>query len=276
MDYRPQELLIDVIAGLLEGIDSIAVGVLSPVPGSAAMLAEARAGRPIAVSVVGEQHDGAAAPAQPGRQVPGRQIDIRIIGTNLAGYRTDGGIDIFDAAGQGRIGAFFLSGGQIDGQGNINLLGAGDYPGKTARWSGSFGSAFLYYVVPRVILFREEHTTRTLVEKVDFISAAGTSPPNVHRPGGPYALVTGRCVFRFDRDRGRFRLAGVHPGHGVAEVRENTGFEFDCPAEVPETPAPSAETLRIVRHEIAPRIADPYPKFAADVLGYQAPPSAAG
>ena len=270
MDYRPQELLIDVIAGLLEGVDSIAVGVLSPIPGSAAMLAEARAGRPIAVSIVGEQHDGAVQPTE-----SGQSVNIRIIGTNLADYRTDGGIDIFDAAGQGRIGAFFLSGGQIDGQGNINLLGAGAYPGKAARWAGSFGSAYLYYVVPRVILFREEHTTRTLVEKVDFISAAGTSPPNVHRPGGPYALVTGRCLFRFDRERGRFRLASVHPGHSVAELRENTGFDFDCPEFVPETPAPSPKTLRIVRQEIAPRIADPYPKFAADVLGYQAPPSAA-
>ena len=31
----------------------------------------------------------------------------------------------------------------------------------------------MYYVVPRVILFRWEHTRRTLVEAVDFISAPG-------------------------------------------------------------------------------------------------------
>jgi len=44
--------------------------------------------------------------------------------------------------------------------------------------------------VPKVILFRLEHSRRTLVAKVDFISAPGTSPHNVHRPGGPIALIT--------------------------------------------------------------------------------------
>ena len=35
--------------------------------------------------------------------------------------------------------------------------------------------AYLYYVVPKVILFRTEHSRRTLVPKVDFISAPGAS-----------------------------------------------------------------------------------------------------
>jgi glutaconate CoA-transferase subunit B len=249
-DYRTEELLIDVIARLLEGIENIAVGVLSPIPGSAAILAQARAGGP-------------------------GKVRVSVIGAKLPGYRTDGGIDLFDQAAQGRLGAFFLSGGQIDGQGNINLLGVGDYPGSEARWSGSFGSAFLYYVVPRVILFREEHTPRTLVEQVDFISAAGTSPPNVHRPGGPHALVTNRCLFMFDKAAGGFRLASIHPGETLESVRDNTGFGFACPAEIPQTPAPSAATLQAIRHDIAPKIADPYPKFAAEVLGYTAPGRAA-
>ena len=35
------------------------------------------------------------------------------------------------------------------------------------RFPGSFGSAYLYYVVPKVILFRVEHSRSTLVPKVD-------------------------------------------------------------------------------------------------------------
>src|SRR5262249_15645592 len=111
----------------------------------------------------------------------------------------------------------FLSGGQIDGPGNINLVGIGDYAHPTVRFPGSFGSSYLYYVVPKVILFRLEHSRRTLVEKVDFISAPGTSPDNVHRPGGPIALMTARCLFTFDSRRRRFELASVHPGHTVAD-----------------------------------------------------------
>ena len=106
---------------------------------------------------------------------------------------------MFDCAGQGRIDVFFLSGGQIDGAGNINLVSVGDYAHPKARFPGSFGSAYLYYVVPKMILFRVEHSRRTLVPKVDFISAPGGSADNVFRPGGPVALVTNRCLFDFDR-----------------------------------------------------------------------------
>ncbi len=159
---------------------------------------------------------------------------------------------MFDCAGQGRIDVFFLSGGQIDGEGNINLVSVGDYDHPKARFPGSFGSAYLYYVVPKVILFRVEHSRRTLVPKVDFISAPGGSADNVFRPGGPIALVTNRCLFDFDRTRRRFRLASVHPGHSVEEVIENTGFDFDRPADVPVTPAPSAETLHLMRATVAP------------------------
>ena len=235
MEFRIEELLIATIADLLEGASHIAVGVQSPIPGSAALLARQRVGETTRLSIIGSQQEP---------------------------YRTDGGVDLFDCAGQGRVDAFFLGGGQIDGEANINLTGIGTYPEQDVRWSGAFGSAYLYFMVPRVILFREEHSRRVFVPKVDFISAPGTSPPNVYRPGGPYALVTGRCLFLFDRERRRFHLESVHPGHAVEEVRDETGFDFDCPADVPETPVPDHGTLALIRGDVARAIADPYPAFA--------------
>ena len=53
----------------------------------------------------------------------------------------------------------------------------------------------------------------------------------------------------------------------VAEVVEHTGFEFDRPPHVPVTPAPSLETLRILLIAVAPRLAEVYPQFAAQVFG---------
>lgn len=247
MDYKPEELLIAVIARLLAGVRHIAVGVSSPIPGSAALLAQHRSH--------GQTH-------------------VSILQSRTLQFFTNGGVEIFDMAGQGRIDAFFLGGGQIDGEANINLVGVGDYPRQKVRWSGSFGSAYLYYLVPRVILFRDEHTRRVMVPKVDFVSAPGWSPPEVRRPGGPYALVTNLCLFRFDRERRRFRLESVHPGHSLEEVRDNTGFDFDAPDQVPTTPAPDADTLHALRGTIAARIADPYPRFAERVFGYK-PPAAA-
>ncbi len=95
------------------------------------------------------------------------------------------------------------------------------------------------------ILVRVEHSRRTLVPKVDFISAPGGSPENVFRTGGPIALVTNRCLFDFDRARRGFRLASVHPGHSVAEVIE-TGASTSTGPLMSTTPAPSADTLHMM------------------------------
>lgn len=233
-----EERLIHATADLLEGCPHIACGVLSPIPGAAAMLAARRHG--------------------------GR---VSIIGCDLPEYRCDSGVELFDQAAQGRVDAFFLSGGQIDGVGNINLHGVGTYPEMDVRWSGAFGSAYLYYLVPRVILFRLEHSRRVFPQKVDFVSSPGISAPELHRPGGPHALITNLCVMMFDKTNQRFRLKSVHPGTSVEEVQDNTGFAFDVPDHVPTTPSPSDSDLALIRGDIAAKIADPYPKFAGTVFG---------
>ena len=240
MDCRPAELLIDVLAGMLEGLGHVAVGAQSPIPGAAALLARERSGGKLRISILGsEEHNPF----------------------------TDGGVELFDCAAQGRIDAFFLGGGQIDGEANINLTGVGGYPRSRVRWPGAFGSAYLYFLVPRVILFREEHSRRVLVPKVDFVTAPGTSPRNVHRPGGPHALVTGRCVFHFDHPRARFRLASLHPGHSVDEVIAHTGFAFDLPDRVSTTTPPTPATLALIRGPVGQAIARVYPRFAEVTLG---------
>jgi glutaconate CoA-transferase subunit B len=105
---------------------------------------------------------------------------------------------------------------------------------------------------------------------VDFISAPGTSPPGVHRPGGPVALITNLCLFDFDRIRGRFSLRSVHPGHTLEEVRDQTGFDFDCAESVPPTPAPDVGRLAALRGPVARQIAGIYPAFAERVFGIAA------
>jgi glutaconate CoA-transferase subunit B len=146
---------------------------------------------------------------------------------------------------------FFLGGAQIDGEAKINLVRA---DGK--RFPGSFGSAYMYPIVPRVILFREEHSPRVLVKKVDFVSASGN----------PAALVTGKALFSWQRDQRRFCLESVHPGHSADEIRKDTGFDYDAVAPK-ETPAPSVEEINLLRTTVKERIAPDYPDFARRVWG---------
>jgi len=233
-----REAMLAAILRRLEGCGSIAVGAASPLPGSAALLARAKWG-----------------------------ARVLMLGSRRHNAFTDGGRELFDLAAQGRLDAFFLSGGQIDGGANINLLGIGRYPGALRqRFPGSFGSAYLYFLVPRVILFREEHEARVFPERVDIVSAPGTSPPEIYRRGGPVALVTGRCAFAFDRASGRFALETVHPGEDAASVRAATGFAYDAPAQVPETAGLTPEDRALLYGRVAAEIAETYPRFAAGLI----------
>ena len=237
------ELLIGAVFRLLAGRRTIAVGNSSPIPGAAALLLRAK----------------------------NRDTRVLMLGSRRHNAFTDGGRELFDCAARGRIDAFFLGGGQIDGEGNINLVGLGPYTNITHRFPGSFGSTYLHFLVPRVILFREEHTPRVMAPRVDFISAPGLSAPEIHRPGGPYALVTGRCVFAFDRTLRRFRLESVHPGESVESERANTGFDFDVVDQVVETPALPPEDIALLRGRVADEIAETYPRFARNLFNYEMP-----
>ena len=241
-DVLPREVLICTIARLLDGVRHVAVGASSPIPAAGAMLLRAL-----------KEAGGAVGPR------------ISILGSVEHSFFTNGSAELFDCAGQGRIDAFFLGGGQIDGFGNVNLVGAGDYPRSSVRWPGSFGSAYLYFVVPRVILFREEHTPRVFVEHVDFISAPGVSAEGVFRSGGPVALLTGKGLFRFDKTRPGFELESVHPGHDLAEIKQATGFQFKHDAEPRQTPLPDGSTLELLRGRVFDELAETYPEFAAQI-----------
>ncbi|MCO4838935.1 MAG: CoA synthetase [Rhodobacteraceae bacterium] len=235
----PSEVMICAVANLLDGSRHIAVGAASPIPAAGAMLRraidEARGGESVRISILGS-------------------VDHNVF--------TNGSTELFDCAAQGRIDAFFLSGGQIDGQGNINLVGIGEYPETKVRWPGSFGSAYLYFLVPKVILFREEHTPRIFVDKVDFISAPGTSDKNTYRKGGPIALLTGKALFRFDKDKGSFDLQSIHPGHNLDEVAQATGFTFGHDDSPPTTSDPDPEILNLLRARVLEDLSETYPDFA--------------
>ncbi len=245
-ETRIEEVLIETVRRLVAGSHHVAAGANSPIPLAAALL-EQRHDPSMIVSL---------------QQSP----ELNLF--------TDGSRELFDAAGQGRIDVFFFSGAEIDGHGNINLVAIGDYARPKVRFPGTYGAAFLYFTVPRIILFRTEHSRRTLVEKVSFVSAPGTSPPGVWRRGGPVALVTPLCLFAFDRARVRFRLTSLHAGHTLEEVRDRTGFAFDVAEPVPATVPPAPELLAELRGPVARELAKAYPKFAADVFGVTARASA--
>ena len=230
------ERVIAAIARLLANAGTVAVGSSSPVEAAAALLAQATC--------------------------PGRTRAL-VFRNNVHDPFPESGSELYDRIGQGRIDVFFLSGGQIDGRANLNMVGVGPYPRTPVRFSGNHGTPFIYLMVPRIILYRAEHSLRTLVPKVDYVSAPGVSPPDVPRRGGPTDLVTGKAAFTFDRDTARFTLVSVHPPFSVDDVVKSTGFEFDRAADVRATPEPPADWLRLLRGRVRAQVRETYPRFAA-------------
>ena len=222
--HAKEELLAGIVARLIGEAKHVAVGAASPIPAAGALLLKQK--RP--------------------------ELRLSFLHKRRGNPFTEGSRELFDLAGQGRIDVFFLGGAQIDGEANINLVRA-----EGRRFPGSFGSAFMYSVVRNVILFREEHSRRVLVPKVEFISAAGD----------PAALLTGKALFSWQRAKRRFRLESVHePG----DIGPLTGFSFDSPASVPLTPDPSPEDLALLRGPVAADMAANYPDFTQRVWGLTA------
>jgi len=227
------------LAGLFEGARSIAIGANSPIPAMAALLAKAR-------------HP---------------ETKLIVQGSAEHNFFTGGGAEQFDFVAQGRLDAFVLGGAQIDGQGNVNLVAVGDYARPRTRFPGSFGAAFVYYMIPRVILFSIEHSPRVLVPRVDFISAPGAGPPGLHRPGGPTHLLTGKALFAFDREHAAFHLESVHPGSTVDQIIAETGFAFEHPDHVETTPGPSRRDRELLRGKIGAELSAIYPDFMSRAYG---------
>ncbi|RMG57702.1 MAG: CoA synthetase [Deltaproteobacteria bacterium] len=173
---------------------------------------------------------------------------------------TEGSKELFDLAQRGKLDLFFLSGAQIDGKGNINLTCIGDYSRPKVRLPGGAGSAMLYYMSRRTVLFTLNHTKRVFVDKVDFVTSRGMDD-YPWRVGGLTKVITPLAVFSFDRDEGRMKLESLHPGVTLDEVRENTGFPVGEEAPTLSPPLPD-EILPILRNKALPSCERVYPAFA--------------
>jgi len=242
-DIKREELLISQLSDLLVNDKHVAVGAASPIPGAAALLAKEEA------------------------KLVNKRLRVTILHSNKYNNFTDGARELFDCAAQGRIDTFFLGGVQIDGQANINLVGTGTYPKIEKRFPGSFGSALMYFVVPQIILFREEHSPRTLVDQVDFISAPGASDENIYRPGGPKYLITNRALFKFNKDLKKFSLLKLNQNQTIQDIKELTGFKFDISENISDMLNPDTNRLKTLRDKIAPMVSEFYPEFTNRIWG---------
>ncbi len=179
----------------------------------------------------------------------------------------NGSKEFYDFAQRGKFDLFFLSGGQIDRRGNLNLIAVGDPARPRVRFPGGAGAAMLYYLPRRVIVFRAEHSPKVFVERVDTIASPGSTPPDVVRPGGPWKVVTPLCLFRFDGARAGLVVEALHPGVTRDELQRQTGFTLEYDPAAGVTPAPTDGELRVLRTRVREAVAKTYPRYAETAFG---------
>lgn len=255
IDVSPLEYMATVIAHDLQDGQWVEVGANSPVPRAGALLAHLTRGPNMNVMLALTKsylYD------EPVIEEFDYLTDVGAMRWAEAYYPHD---RLLSDMKRRRNGVFFCGGIQFDRFGNSNLIGVGDHHAKLKfRGPGAIGTCNATVVNGRYHLIATSHSPRTLVEKVDYISALGYgdgSDPDIRTNLGidsaPGYLITPKCVFDFDPATRAARLKSVHPGVSVDEVVEATGFEILLPAEVPDTPGPSPEELRVLRTRLDTR-----------------------
>ena len=142
---------------------------------------------------------------------------------------------------------------QIDryGQANISMIGS-DYkkpktqmlgvrgfPGNSINHANSF--------------FVPNHNKKVFVEgECDMVASIGYNPARLPKGWTLEELVdirwiiTNLCILDFSGPNHQVAIHSLHPGVTVEQVVENTGFPLHIPANIPTTPAPTAEQLALL------------------------------
>jgi glutaconate CoA-transferase, subunit A len=156
----------------------------------------------------------------------------------------------------GRITHEVITVAQVDMQGRTNNAWI-ETKGKRLRLPGQGGMADVTNMHKNFTLYLTRHSPERFVEAVQFCTAsrgilrdderlrAGYQP-------GKVRLISNLGVFELDVEARRYKVVGIHAGVTVEEIRAQTGGEFLVADSLPQTAAPSAEELRLIRKEIDP------------------------
>jgi glutaconate CoA-transferase subunit B len=152
----------------------------------------------------------------------------------------------------GRIDAGFLGAGQIDRFANINTTVVGPYDDPKARLPGAGGASDIAACCREVIVVVRQ-STRSFVERVDFITSVGYGDGVGHRErlgltgAGPRRVITDLGILEPDPATCELTLTGIYPGVTTDEVRSRTGWDLAVSADLRTLPDPTSAELAALR-----------------------------
>jgi glutaconate CoA-transferase subunit B len=151
----------------------------------------------------------------------------------------------------GRVDVGLIGGAEVDAYGNLNTTQV-EAEGRIIRLPGSGGGADIASLAGRILILMP-HEKRRFKEKIAYLTSPGFGTgPNWRAEqgllgGGPAAIITNLCIFRFDPATARAYVASLHPGIGLDQVKEATGFEIQPGPKPALTLPPTQEELALIR-----------------------------
>ena len=122
-----------------------------------------------------------------------------------------------------------VSAAQIDRHANTNNIEVVSPSGKRIRLPGQGGMADVANMHANFMLYLTRHSPLTLVERVDYVSAARGLLMDEERIAAGYQpgkvqLITNLCLFELDFDSRELVVVSIHPGVTRDEMQAATGF----------------------------------------------------
>lgn len=251
-DYTVDELMVATLAAQFFDGDQCCNGMASFVPVAAFMLARLTH----APNLIWLPSSGGLE-SRPDR-IPASTLEAPLWRDSIMYVEQYG--DFWNFVLNGRwIKKFCVGAAQLDRYGNMNNSVIGDdFHAPRVRLPGTAGLADMGSIGKELYFWVTNHSPQSLVEKVDFISAAGyldggDARDRLGLEGGPVLVISNLAVMDFHPRSKDMRLQSIHPGVDVEQVREATGFDLLMPAgQMPETQPPSQEQVRLIRDVIDP------------------------
>jgi glutaconate CoA-transferase subunit B len=251
-DYSVDELMVSVLADQFHNGDQTTNGMASFIPVAAFMLARLTH----APDLIWLASSGGLDP-RPDRR-PASTLEAPLWRDSI--MYIDQYTDFWNFVLNGRwIKKFCVGAAQLDQYGNANnsVIGT-DYHAPRVRLPGTAGLADMGSIGKKLYFWNPNHSVRSMVEKVDFRSAAGyldggDARQRLGLEGGPQLVVSNLAVMDFHPVSKKMRLKSVHPGTSLEEVQAKTGFDLLLPEEpVPNTKAPTQVQVDLIRQSIDP------------------------
>lgn len=164
---------------------------------------------------------------------------------------------VFSDTQHGFVDTGLIGGAQVDRYGNLNTTvitnnGQKTYDTPAVRLPGSGGGNDIASSCKKTLIVMTMSRDK-FVEKVDYVTSPGyLDGPGARqaagiRWGGPVAVITDKCLLRFNERTKEMYLDSLYPGVTVEEVKASVQWDLNVADDVKILDPPSEDYVQLMR-----------------------------